>query len=480
DNGFLSEEQTRKAMTEPIRLSEEPSYRTTLAIAPHFVEVVRQAISRDLRLQGYDLYRDGLTIHTTLNARIQRYAVTAVREHLQEYQRLFDRLWRWTPGLSSRVIEQAIQNDPRYLSAPLQEREGIAHRLRRDRRFVDSVRYAVTRIQVGLVVLDVATSDILALVGAAPEQPGSPYPVRSFLNHAMQIRRQPGSAFKPFVYAAVLQRGVSPDSHLPSGAFRYVLADGSVWEPKGSGEHLGQVVSLRTALQYSINTVAARLVVEYTSPSEVASLARRMGIETQLRPVPALALGASEVTPIELTNAYATIARQGIRLEPRFLLRVEDRYGNILLDETTHRSVSDALPPAVAQQLTAMLTTVVDGGTGSAVRRWYAGPAAGKTGTTNDFADAWFIGFTADLVAGIWVGFDDRRITFTDWYGQGGRAAAPLWGRLMAKIYSDSVLPYRYRRLSLPDTLAPAADTLHPDLLLNPPPDYLPTTPVPR
>lgn len=479
ENGFISEAQARMAMREPIRLAEESTLRTNLEIAPHFLEMVRQAVSQDWRLRGYDLYRDGLTIYTTLNARLQRYAFAAVREHLAEYQRLFDRLWKWTPTVSSQLLEQAIRRDPRYLSAPPEERERIAQQLRRDRRFVDSVRYAATRIQVGFVALDLSTGDIVALVGAAPGIPGAPYPVRSFLNHVTQIRRQPGSAFKPFVYAAALRHGLSPDSVLPSGPFRYTLADGSLWQPKGSGEQFGEMVSLRTALKYSINSVAARLIIQYTTPREVADLAQRMGITTPLRPVPALALGASEVSPLELTNAYATIARQGIRIEPRFLLRVEDRHGNIIVDETATRSVSDALPATVAQQLTAMLISVVDGGTGSAIRRWYTGPAAGKTGTTNDFADAWFIGFTPDLVAGVWVGFDDRRITFTDWYGQGGRAAAPIWGRFMAKVYTDTTRLYRHRSFTLPDTLQRPPDTLRPELLLNPPPDFLPSPPPP-
>lgn len=478
ENGFLSEEQARAAMREPLHLAEESTMRATLGLAPHFVEMVRQTISQDWRLQGYDLYRDGLTIYTTLNARLQRHALAAVREHLAEYQRLFDRLWRWTPQLTAQVVNSAVQRDPRYLSAPPEERERIAKRLRHDSHFIDSVRYAATRIQVGFVALDLATGDIVALVGATPETPGTPYRVRSFLNHVTQIQRQAGSVFKPFVYAAALQRGLSPDFALPSGPFRYVLADGSTWEPKGTGEQFGEVVSLRTALQYSINSVAARLIVQYSSPQEVTALARRMGITSPLRPVPALALGASEVSPLELTTAFATIARQGIWIKPRFILRVEDRHGNVLIDETTTRSVSDALPAPVAQQLTAMLMSVVDGGTGSAVRRWYTGPAAGKTGTTNGFADAWFVGFTPDLVAGVWVGFDDRRITFTDWYGQGGRAAAPLWGRFMSKVYADSGLPYRRRSFSLPDTLQLSSpDTLRPELLLNPPPDFLPSPP---
>ncbi|MEN3026143.1 MAG: PBP1A family penicillin-binding protein [Chlorobiota bacterium] len=474
ENGFISESQARQAMSEPLRVVATPSHRTQHGIAPHFLELLRQTISQDVRLQGYDLYRDGLTIYTTLNARIQRYALAAVREHLAEYQRLFDRLWKWPPGLLAKLVDQAIRRDPRYLSARPEERDAVARRLRSDRRLIDSVRYAATRIQVGVVVLDIATGDILALVGAAPEVPAAPYVARSFLNHVIQIRRQPGSAFKPFVYAAALQRGLSPNFQIPSGPFRLVLADGTVWAPQGSGEHLGPTVTLHTALKYSINTVAARLITEYTTPSEVAALARRLGIETPLRPVPALALGASEVTPLELTNAYATIARQGIRIQPRFLLRVEDRYGNVLLDETTHRSVSDALPAAIARQLIAMLTEVVNGGTGSSIRRWYTGAAAGKTGTTNDFADAWFVGFTPDVAAGVWVGFDDRRITFTGWYGQGGRAAAPIWGRLMQKLYADTSLPYRPRNFELPNVTPTPYDTLTPDLLLNPPPDLPP------
>ena len=469
ENGFLTEAQARAAMAEPLRLA-DPSDIPRLGLAPHFLEMVRQAVEQDVRLQGYDLYRDGLTIYTTLNARIQRYAAAAVQEHLAEYQRLFERSWTWSPELLNAVLRNAIAAAPEYLSAPPEERQAIARRLRQNRRFVDSVRYAATRIQTGLVVLDLATGDILALVGAAPEPPGAPFRVRSFLNHVTQIRRQPGSAFKPFVYAAALLRGLSPDSMLPSGPFRYVLPDGSLWEPRGSGEQYGPLVTLTTALKYSINTVAARLITHYTTPSQVAELARRMGIESPLRPVPALALGASEVTPLELTNAYATLARQGIRVEPRFVLRVEDRHGNVLFEHPPTRPVSDALPATVAQTLTAMLTTVVNGGTGSAVRRWYSGPAAGKTGTTNDFADAWFVGFTPDLVAGVWVGFDDRRITFTGWYGQGGRAAAPIWGRLMAKVYSDSTLPYRPR----PFPAMLPADTLTPELLQNPPQENLP------
>jgi penicillin-binding protein 1A len=471
EQGFLSEAEARQAMATPIRLAEEPTRTTALGIAPHFVEMVRQTLAQDLRLQGYDLYRDGLTIYTTLNARIQRYANEAVREHLQEYQRLFDRSWRWTPQLRRRLIEDAIRNHPLYLAASPEQRLHIAEQLRQDRRFADSVLFAATRIQVGVVVLDLASGDILALVGAAPELVPSPFRVRSFLNHVTQIRRQPGSAFKPFVYASVLERGLTPESVIPSGPFQYVLADGTVWAPRGSGEQYGAEVTLTTALKYSINTVAARLIVEYTTPSAVAALAQRLGIESPLRPVPALALGASEVSPLELTNAYATIARQGIRMSVRFLLRVEDRHGNVVLQEPPTRPVADALPPQVAQQLTAMLATVVDGGTGSAVRRWYRGPAAGKTGTTNNFADAWFVGYTPELAAGVWVGFDDQRITFTGWYGQGGRAAAPIWGRLMGKIYADRTLPYTVR------PSAPPADTLPPQLLLNPPEETLPAAP---
>lgn len=469
EHGFLTEAQARAAMSEPLRLaasSETPRF----GLAPHFLDMVRQAVEKEMRLQGYDLYRDGLTIYTTLNARIQRYAIAAVQEHLAEYQRLFERSWRWSPELLNALLQSAIAAAPEYLSAPPEQRNAVARRLRQNRRFVDSVCYAATRIQTGLVVLDLASGDIVALVGAAPELSHSPFRVRSFLNHVTQIRRQPGSAFKPFVYAAVLCRGMAPDSLVPSGPFRYVLADGTVWEPRGSGEQYGPMVTLTTALKYSINTVAARLITQYTTPSEVAELAHRMGITSPLRPVPALALGASEVSPLELTNAYATIARQGIRVEPRFVLRVEDRHGNVLLEHPPTRPVSDALPAEVAHHLVAMLTTVVNGGTGSAVRRWYTGPAAGKTGTTNNFADAWFVGFTADLVAGVWVGFDDRRITFTDWYGQGGRAAAPIWGRLMGKVYSDPTLPYRPR--PLPSVLP--ADTLMPELLQNPPPENLP------
>jgi penicillin-binding protein 1A len=146
---------------------------------------------------------------------------------------------------------------------------------------------------------------------------------------------------------------------------------------------------------------------------------------------------------MELTAAYGTFPNDGIFVEPTFILKVEDRWGHVIYQAKP--VMHEALSPKIANEMVSMMRGVVDGGTATSIRRWFNYPAAGKTGTTQDFADAWFVGYTPELVAGIWVGFDDHRIKFTGWYGQGGKAAAPVWGRFMAKVYQDDRLPYDER-----------------------------------
>jgi membrane peptidoglycan carboxypeptidase len=180
------------------------------------------------------------------------------------------------------------------------------------------------------------------------------------------------------------------------------------------------------------------------------SLARSMGIESPLQAVPALSLGAGgEVTPLEMASAFSTFPNQGIHVEPNYINKIEDQFGNLIVAERKSTQASDVLPKKIANEMISMMSGVVNGGTGYKVREYFKGvAAAGKTGTTNDFADAWFIGYTPQLVCGIWVGFDDRRITFTGGYGYAATAAAPLFGILMNKIYSDPKLPYKQKEFT--------------------------------
>jgi penicillin-binding protein 1A len=457
--GFLTPSQSADYKHRPIVLAEGGRLAERWGgIAPHFVEMLRKKLSRDPQLQNYDLYRDGLTIETTLDARIQRYAVEAAREQLEQFQREFDRAWSWTAhaDLLNAIVQKAAQSHPAYLAASSpSEQERILQRLRNTPHFVDSVKRAVTTVQCGIVVLDPRTGAILAMVGWSPLAPLRGAGSRYSLNHCTEIRRQPGSAFKPFVYAAALQDGtITPTTLIDATPFTYTFPDGRTWSPRGSS-HSG-VVDVATALKFSINTVAARIITQYTTPQRVVALARKMGITTPMDPYPALALGVEEVYPIDLVSAYGTFLNGGIAVPPVAIRAIRDRMGRVIYRGKLPASATDALPQSICRTMIRMLQGVVDGGTGSTVRQFFRYDAAGKTGTTNDYADAWFVGMTPELVAGIWVGFDDHRIKFTGAYGMGGKAAAPIWGRLMAKIYADPTL--EYRRRTFPDrdsTLVP-------------------------
>ena len=176
--------------------------------------------------------------------------------------------------------------------------------------------------------------------------------------------------------------------------------------------------------------------------SQVLKYAMRLGINSQLNPYPSIALGTSEVSPIELTSAYGTIANNGVHVEPISVLRIEDRNG-ILIDEFAPQH-TEAVSPQTSAVIINMLQDVVNYGTGAGVRRYFQYPAAGKTGTTQNYSDAWFVGFTPQLVAGVWVGFDDHRVKFTNWYGQGARAALPIWAMFMEDSYKELNIPLKY------------------------------------
>ncbi len=458
EQGYINSSQYLKALNEPIRLAKvKLKDKNQYLLAPHFVDYVRRQVSSDPRLSEYDLYRDGLTIYTTLNSKIQQYAKQAIEEHLEVYQKIFSPSWNWKnkQSLLNKLIEESIRKHPDYINASNENKEIVAKRLREDKNFLDSIKNAVTTIQVGLVVIDIQTGEIVAMVGASPKFINeNPYAKHS-LNHATQIRRQPGSAFKPFVYTAVLTDTLEPNSLIECGPYSYVLPNGEVWTPQGFGNcEAGEKVTLYEALAKSINSVAARLITQYTTPLRVIEIAHRMGIESPLQNVPALALGAGgEVTPLEITNAFSTFAREGIRIQPKAIRYIQDNRGNIVIDYQRNEDLTDAISPKVAQTMIKMMMGVINFGTGYEVRKYLTNcESAGKTGTTNDFADAWFIGFTPQLCAGVWVGFDDRRITFTGGYGYAAKAAAPIWGRFMQKIYSDPSLPYKQRNFGLSDT----------------------------
>ncbi len=444
---------------------QEATYRrlANMGIAPHFVETIRQTIRNDKKLQDYDLYKDGLTIYTTIDSRIQKALNAAVNEYMGQAQKTFLANWSWSRNQSvlKKLLDKAIKENAEYKEADAAKRQIIHAKLFNSKSFIDSIKNVATTIQLGVVIIDPANGAVVGMVGASPkfmtENPDAKYS----LNHAVQIKRQPGSAFKPFIYASALSKGKTPLSRIQSGPFSYTLPSGEVWSPRGSSEGDSlKTVTYTQGLVGSINSVSARLITQVTNPGDVISLVQKAGITSRLDAVPALSLGAGgDVSPVEMAGAYEIFANSGIFVSPYYYDRIKNKYGEVISERTFVNTISDVIEKEVAAQMTYMMQQVVGAGTATRVRNYLKGvDAAGKTGTTNDAADAWFIGYTPQLVCGIWMGFDDKRVNFDclGATGYGGRIVAPLWGAIMAKVYDIPNLPYKQKHFNLvkPDTAA--------------------------
>jgi penicillin-binding protein 1A len=435
DEEFLREEDFDKYKLQPIKLSYkriEEGVRGSLA--PHFLEYIRQQMQKISNKYGYNLYQDGLNIYTSLDSRMQKIANNAVQLHLNEFQKQFDKYWNWNkyPQVLNDMIDKAIRNSFQYKKAINDaDKRSIYVKLQNDPHFIDSVKQIGKRIEVGFVCIDPKNGEIRALVGGRDQ-------VFSYgLNHVTQIKRQAGSSFKPIVYAVALQNGLYPAYPILNQPFNY-----NGWSPANFDHSTGGFTTLRYALQESINIVAGRLIIEGHAPLwQIGRLAEKMGVKSKLDLYPSISLGTSVVSPLELTSAYATLANHGIYNEPISILRIEDK-DNVLLENFTS-SASEAVPEETNYILTDMLRTAIDAGTGASSRSLYkfTRPAAGKTGTTQDYADAWYMGYTPQLAAGVWVGFDDQRVSFTGTYGQGARAALPIWAVFMRDAHDQLKLP---------------------------------------
>lgn len=430
EQGFITENEYNKALKEVVEFKKAPEFTST--IAPHFLEYVRQQLVQRAEKYEVDLYRDGLNIFTTLDYDMQKHANAAVQEHLKEFQPLFEKSWDWKKNKDKLeyYLTKAIKSNPEYISAESEdEKKFIETRLRNNPHFVDSVKHDALKIEVGFVVIDPRNGHIKAMVG------GSNLNFMYGLNHVTQIKRQPGSAFKPIVYTVAVDNGFPIAGQILNEPIT-IRTGNQVYSPKNSDGKYGGYLSLRKALALSVNVVSVRLIYEGLAPlNEIPIYAKKLGIKSKINPYYSIALGTSEVSPLELTSAFSTFANGGIHNEPIGIIRVEDKNG--LLIEEFKSEMNFAISPQTAYLMTELMRGVVDFGTAVGIRRFFSLPAAGKTGTTQDFTDAWFVGYTPSLCAGVWVGFDDQNTKFTGWYGQGARAAAPIWGRFMQKVYND-------------------------------------------
>jgi len=417
--------------------------------APHFAQHLRKWLIAWADRNDYNIYSDGLVVHTTLDARLQALANQAVTRRGQQLQNIANAAWApgaaWSPGKP--LVQNFLREAPQYQSARdagLTPEEAM-RQLHNDAAFMRTLRQQKTLIQAGFLAIDPRSGQIKAWVGSRDFR-------QDAYDHAQQARRQPGSTFKPFVYGEAFRQGRDPDETLIDQAVNIALGDGGTWRPTDDQPPSGRAISLRDGLVYSKNTITAQLM-QQVGPAKVASLARAMGVrQSTLDEVPSLALGTSPVSLKEMVAAYATIANGGDYHEPVFVTRIEDRDGQVL-EEFSPADGEPALSRDVAFRLLDVLRGVIDRGTGAGIRTRHGirADVAGKTGTTTDNADGWFILMHPQLVAGAWVGFNDSRVTLgSDYWGQGAHSALPIVGDVFANALRTRLIDPR-RRFAAPE-----------------------------
>ncbi|MCS6989496.1 MAG: PBP1A family penicillin-binding protein [Chloroherpetonaceae bacterium] len=434
---FLSPEQAMKEKLKPIELKFTPV--TDRGIAPYFTEYVRQRLKKEAAKFKFDVFRDGLIVTTTLDSRMQAYAEKAYAEHLKFLQEKVNKSWSWKTKKGEELKATFIRESERYkklVESGASEKEAFA-RLKDDKAWLDSLLAEKLVVQAALVAIEPSTGYVKAWVGGRDFE-------KYKLDHVWQARRQPGSTFKPFVYTVAIDKGIPPSYQVlnqPIAIQTTINSKDRVWTPKNADDEIGGFTSLRDALKNSLNYVTIRLAQQHVPPEEIIRYAKKLGISSPLRQDLSLALGTSEVTPLELAAAYGTFANNGVHVEPIAILRIDDKFGSTIASYKTDRW--EAISQETNYVMVSMLKSVMDGGTGSAARFRYNFrlEAGGKTGTTQNQADAWFMGFTPELVCGVWTGFDDMRIHYTSMeFGQGSRAALPIWAMFMKACYDDKSL----------------------------------------
>jgi penicillin-binding protein 1A len=439
----------------PIKLNYQAEEHS-LGLATYFRESLRLELTKWCRDHkksdgsSYDLYRDGLKIYTTIDSRMQHYAEEAVMEHLSELQKTFFEHWKGKSPWADQpqIITDAMKHTERYRSL---EDEGKSEKEikkvfdtkvpmtvftwkgERDTIMspIDSIKYYKMYLQTGFMSMDPHTGAVKAWVG------GNDYRYFQY-DHVKDGKRQVGSTFKPFLYTIAMQEGYSPCYKVPNIPVSIKLVTGEIWTPKNADGEYGGMLTLKEALAESVNCISAYLMKQF-GPEAMITMARKMGITSPIDPVPSICLGTPDVSVFEMVGGYGTFANKGVWTQPTYLIRIEDKNGVVLQDFIPEKK--EAISEETAYLMLNLLQGVVQVGTGVRLR----GPKfalsnaiAGKTGTTQNYSDGWFMGITPDLVSGCWVGCEDRSVHFrTLQLGQGANTALPIWGLFMKKVYAD-------------------------------------------
>lgn len=385
-------------------------------LAPYFTEYVRRLLEKEDEALDINIYRDGLKIYTTLDSRLQALAEKVVLDAINTSQ--------------SKLNKRIMNNKEEFEllgHLTIYDEDSVKLMMQGEAQLYKDLR-AKLLVQTAFVAIDPKTGGIMAMIGGRPDY-------HDQYNRAVQAKRQPGSVFKPFVYTTALENGYTVSQQLLNQpvVLNVQNTDGSwvKWKPQNYGGSTGGLTTLREGLRKSLNLISVRIVQQDYAPAEqVKRTAQRMGISTDIRAVDAIALGTSEVIPLEMVSAYAAYANKGVYSKPFAITKIEDRYGNTIREYGAVQY--EVLSEEIAFLMTNLMQTVMDRGTAGSARWKYkfTRPAAGKTGTTQGWSDAWFVGFTPQLATGVWFGVDDYQVSLG--MGQdGSKAALPTWARFM-------------------------------------------------
>ncbi|OYU84098.1 MAG: penicillin-binding protein [Flavobacterium sp. BFFFF2] len=502
-NNTLSVQAKDTLVVKPIVLHFQPESHKD-GMATYFREFLREYMKNWVKEykkpdgSEYDIYSDGLKIHTTIDSKIQQYAEEAMQAHLKNLQiEFFDQqkdnknapFVNITEDETQKLLATAMHNSERWrVMKDLEKTDAeitASFKVKTKMKVfswrgeidttmtpMDSIRYYKHFLQAGIMSMEPQTGHVKAWVG------GINYKYFQY-DHVGQGARQVGSTFKPFVYAtAIEQQNMSPCDTILDGPFMIRKGRHNVtedWEPRNSDHEYRGMVTLKKALALSINTVSAKLI-DKVGPEPVVELTKKLGVLADIPAQPSIALGAVDITVHDMVAAYSTFANQGVYIKPQFIDRIEDKNGVVLFEPTPESH--DVLNKDIAFAVIKLLEGVTEIGSGVRLRtqsggngdrRWtgypymFTNPIAGKTGTSQNQSDGWFIGMVPNLVTGVWVGCEDRSSRFKGiTYGQGATAALPIWGYMMKKCYEDPDLHLSKEDFERPDNLAIKVDCWSP------------------
>ena len=419
----------------------------------------------------YDIYRDGLRIYTTINPMMQKYAEAAVEKHIGgDMQKRFNREARWkknTPfddeveqSMIDGIMKRARRDSDRYRrmkaagASESEIRKSFSEKVpmtlftwEGNRRVDtvmtpdDSIKYYKKQMRAAFMAITPDKGEIKAYVG------GTDFKAFQYDN-ARQSKRQIGSTIKPFLYTLAMQEGLSPCTQVANVPQTFIISEDKIWTPESTDkdEYIGNMVTLKWGLAKSSNNISAYLMKQY-GPYAMVEMMRKMGVGSFLDPVPPLCVGAANISLYEMVAAYNTFPSKGMYVRPIFVTKIEDNMGNVLATFSTVKK--EAISDRTAYLMANLMQGVVNGGTGYGLRGRFnlTGEIGGKTGTTNDNADGWFIGYTPQLTAGAWAGFEDMQVHFAATANGGGAGAAlPIWGYFMQMVRKDPSLAKYYSK----------------------------------